>query len=141
MPATKERPTVTMTDLDTKSKQELVDIAEEAGLDGNGQLSSRPREEVLSRVLHFLADKEKLSAMGILETMPEGYGFMRQKALRPASGDVYVSQSQIRRFALKTGDMVTGQVRPPKESERYFGMVRVEKVNGLNPEDGRTSST
>ena len=61
MPATKERPTVTMTDLDTKSKQELVAIAEEAGLDGNGQLSSRPREEVLSRVLHFLADKEKLS--------------------------------------------------------------------------------
>ena len=138
MPATKERPTVTMTDLDTKSKEELVAIAEEAGLDGNGQLDSRPREEVLNRVLHFLADKEKLSAMGILETMPEGYGFMRQKALRPASGDVYVSQSQIRRFALKTGDMVTGQVRPPKESERYFGMVRVEKVNGLNPEDARS---
>ncbi len=138
MPATKERPTVTMADLDSKSKEELVSIADEAGLDANGQLASRPRDEVLSRVLHFLADKENLSAIGILETMPEGYGFMRQKALRPGSGDVYVSQSQIRRFALKTGDMVTGQVRPPKESERYFGMVRVEKVNGLNPEDARS---
>ena len=138
MSTTTERPVVTMADLDGKSKQELVAIAEEAGLDANGQLASRPREEVLNRVLQFIADQQGLSALGILETMSEGYGFLRQKALRPASGDVYVSQSQIRRFALKTGDMVSGQVRPPKDGERYFGMVRVEKVNGLNPEDARS---
>ncbi len=138
MPATKERPTVTMADLDGKSKEELVSIAEEAGLDSNGQLASRPKDEVLSKVLQFIADQQGLSALGILETMSEGYGFLRQKALRPASGDVYVSQSQIRRFALKTGDMVSGQVRPPKDGERYFGMVRVEKVNGLNPDDARS---
>ena len=138
MTTTKEPPMVTIADLDVKSKEELVSIAEEAGLDANGQLASRPRDEVLNKVLQFIADKQGLSALGILETMSEGYGFLRQKALRPASGDVYVSQSQIRRFALKTGDMVSGQVRPPKDGERYFGMVRVEKVNGLNPDDARS---
>ena len=138
MTTTKEPPMVTIADLDVKSKEELVSIAEQAGLDANGQLASRPRDEVLNKVLQFIADKQGLSALGILETMSEGYGFLRQKALRPASGDVYVSQSQIRRFALKTGDMVSGQVRPPKDGERYFGMVRVEKVNGLNPDDARS---
>ncbi len=138
MTTTKEPPMVTIADLDVKSKEELVSIAEAAGLDANGQLASRPRDEVLNKVLQFIADKQGLSALGILETMSEGYGFLRQKALRPASGDVYVSQSQIRRFALKTGDMVSGQVRPPKDGERYFGMVRVEKVNGLNPDDARS---
>ena len=70
--------------------------------------------------------------------MGEGYGFLRQNGLRPAAGDVYVSQSQIRRFALRTGDTVSGQVRPPKEGERYFGLVRVEEVNGVNPESARS---
>ena len=138
MTTTKEPPMVTIADLDAKSKEELVSIAEEAGLDANGQLASRPRDEVLNKVLQFVADQQGLSALGILETMSEGYGFLRQKALRPASGDVYVSQSQIRRFALKTGDMVSGHVRPPKDGERYFGMVRVEKVNGLNPDEARS---
>ena len=63
--------------------------------------------------------------------MDEGYGFLGQINYLPATGDVYISQSQIRRFGLRTGDTVTGQVRPPKEGERYFGLVRVEKVNGL----------
>ncbi len=138
MTTTKEPPMVTIADLDAKSKEELVSIAEAAGLDANGQLASRPRDEVLNKVLQFVADQQGLSALGILETMSEGYGFLRQKALRPASGDVYVSQSQIRRFALKTGDMVSGHVRPPKDGERYFGMVRVEKVNGLNPDEARS---
>ena len=138
MTTTKEPPVVTIADLDAKSKEELVSIAEAAGLDANGQLASRPRDEVLNKVLQFVADQQGLSALGILETMSEGYGFLRQKALRPASGDVYVSQSQIRRFALKTGDMVSGHVRPPKDGERYFGMVRVEKVNGLNPDEARS---
>ena len=121
MTTTKEPPMVTIADLDVKSKEELVSIAEQAGLDANGQLASRPRDEVLNKVLQFIADKQGLSALGILETMSEGYGFLRQKALRPASGDVYVSQSQIRRFALKTGDMVSGQVRP---SQRRRTLLR-----------------
>jgi transcription termination factor Rho len=63
--------------------------------------------------------------------MDEGYGFLRQISSPGGTGDVYISQSQIRRFGLKTGDTVTGQVRPPKEGERYFGLVRVEKINGM----------
>ena len=75
MTTTKEPPMVTIADLDAKSKEELVSIAEAAGLDANGQLASRPRDEVLNKVLQFVADQQGLSALGILETMSEGYGF------------------------------------------------------------------
>jgi transcription termination factor Rho len=71
---------------------------------------------------------------GILEIVDDGYGFLRGESLLPGSNDVYVSQSQIRRFGLRTGDYVTGQVRPPKDSEKYYGLLRVETVNGLDPE-------
>ena len=71
---------------------------------------------------------------GILEVMPDGYGFLRANGFSSGSGDIYISQSQIRRFDIRAGDEVEGQVRPPKETERYFGMLRVEKVNGLDPD-------
>jgi transcription termination factor Rho len=71
---------------------------------------------------------------GILEIVDDGYGFLRGESLLPGNNDVYVSQSQIRRFGLRTGDYVTGQVRPPKDSEKYYGLLRVETVNGLDPE-------
>jgi transcription termination factor Rho len=71
---------------------------------------------------------------GILEIVDDGYGFLRGESLLPGTNDVYVSQSQIRRFGLRTGDYVTGQVRPPKDSEKYYGLLRVENVNGLDPE-------
>jgi transcription termination factor Rho len=71
---------------------------------------------------------------GILEIVDDGYGFLRGESLLPGHNDVYVSQSQIRRFGLRTGDNVTGQVRPPKDSEKYYGLLRVENVNGLEPE-------
>jgi transcription termination factor Rho len=73
-------------------------------------------------------------AGGVLDVVDEGYGFLRQDRLLPAPSDVYVSQSQIRRFGLRTGDRVSGQVRPPKDSEKYFGLLRVETVNGQPPE-------
>ena len=69
--------------------------------------------------------------------MSDGYGFLRQNGRRPGSNDVYVSQSQVRRFGLRTGDFVVGQVRTPKDSERYYGLTRVEAVNGLDPELSR----
>ena len=75
---------------------------------------------------------------GILEIMDEGYGFLRQVATHRGSGDVYISQSQIRRFNLRNGDTVTGQVRPPKEGERYFGLVRVELINGMETDQGQS---
>ena len=78
-------------------------------------------------------------ASGILDTMNDGYGFLRQNGLlKQGQRDVYVSQSQIRRFSLRTGDLITGQVRPPKDSERYFGLIRVEAVNTMDPETARS---
>jgi len=72
---------------------------------------------------------------GVLETMPEGYGFLRQKGLLPGPNDIYISQSQIRKFNLRVGDSVRGQARPPKEGEKYYGLLRVEKINGVEPEE------
>ncbi len=84
------------------------------------------------------AERETAIATGgILETVDDGYGFLRGESLLPGHNDVYVSQSQIRRFGLRTGDYVRGQVRPPKESEKYYGLLRVEDVNGIDPETAK----
>ena len=74
---------------------------------------------------------------GILEIMADGYGFLRQETLLPSPTDVYISQSQIRRFGLRTGDLVTGQGRPPKSGEKYYSLLQVEAINDLNPETGQ----
>src|ERR671919_543221 len=121
-------------DLGYKSKDELLVLAHGFGMEDGAALTGLRREDLLSRVLQVAASQQCLVASGILEIMDEGYGFLRQISYNPAAGDVYISQSQIRRFGLKTGDTVTGQVRSPKEGERYFGLVRVEKVNGADPE-------
>src|SRR5919106_2297000 len=125
---------VDVTDLSVKSKDELIEVAHGFGMEDGAALTGLRREDLLSRVLQVAASQQCLVASGILEIMDEGYGFLRQISYNPAAGDVYISQSQIRRFGLKTGDTVTGQVRPPKEGERYFGLVRVEKVNDLDPD-------
>jgi transcription termination factor Rho len=78
-----------------------------------------------------------ISTGGILEIVDDGYGFLRGESLLPGNNDVYVSQSQIRRFGLRTGDYVRGQVRPPKDSEKYYGLLRVEDVNGVDPETAK----
>jgi transcription termination factor Rho len=89
-------------------------------------------------VLRAYAEKEgPIQAGGILSIVNDGYGFLRHDSASTGSGDVYVSQSQIKRFGLRTGDFVTGQVRPPKDSERYFGLVRVELVNEIEPDATR----
>lgn len=72
---------------------------------------------------------------GILEVMPEGYGFLRANGVAPSPNDVYISQSQIRRFDIRAGDFVEGEVRPPKDTERYYGMLKVTKINSLDPEE------
>ena len=126
--------TVDVAELSTKSKDQLLDMAESVGLSDGAGLANLRREDLLSRILQTASSQQALIASGILEIMDEGYGFLRQVAHPHTNGDVYISQSQIRRFGLKTGDTVTGQVRPPKEGERYFGLVRVERVNGFDPE-------
>ena len=125
---------IDVTLLGSKSKDELLEVAYDVGLGDGGSLNNLRREDILGRIFQSASARQHLVSSGILEIMDEGYGFLRQVNYHPGAGDVYISQSQIRRFGLKTGDTVTGQVRPPKEGERYFGLVRVETVNG-NPPD------
>ena len=119
-------------ELETRTREDLMDIAKELGVSGHSALK---KQDLIFRLLQAQTEREgNIFSGGVLEIIDDGYGFLRGENLLPALNDVYVSQSQIRRFALRTGDHVTGQVRPPKDSERYFGLLRVEAVNGLDPE-------
>jgi transcription termination factor Rho len=94
--------------------------------------------DLIMRLLRASAEAQGyIFGGGVLEVVQDGIGFLRSDHLLPGREDVYVSQSQIRRFGLRTGDMVVGQVRPPKESEKYFGLLKVETVNGLDPEEAK----
>ena len=124
------RVSLDVVELGSRSKEELIALAPSIGLADGNSLGNLHREDILGRLYQVASAQQSLTATGILETMDEGYGFLRQIASH-RSGDVYISQSQIRRFGLRTGDTVTGQVRPPKEGERYFGLVRVERINGF----------
>jgi transcription termination factor Rho len=96
------------------------------------------KEDLILRIMQTDAERRGLELRGgILEIMSEGMGFLRADHYLPGPNDIYVSQSQIRRFGLRTGDMVIGQIRPPKESEKYFGLLRVESINGLDPEEAK----
>ena len=132
---TATRKTLDVVELGGKSKEELLSLAPSVGLGDAGALDKLHREDILGRLFQVASAQQSLISTGILEIMDEGYGFLRQISSYRASGDVYISQSQIRRFGLRTGDTVTGQVRPPKEGERYFGLVRVEKINGFDASD------
>jgi transcription termination factor Rho len=119
-------------ELEGKTKEELLEIARELGISG---LSPLRKQEVVFRLLQAQAERQGYTlGKGVLEVMGEGYGFLRQDSLMPSLNDVYISQSQIRRFSLRTGDLVAGQVRPPRNGERYQSVLRVEAVNGLNPD-------
>ena len=120
-----------VSEMGAKSKEELLELASDVGLNDTTDLANLHKEDLLSRLFQAVSAQQALVSTGILEIMDEGYGFLRQIATYRASGDVYISQSQIRRFNLRNGDTVTGQVRPPKEGERYFGLVRVELINGM----------
>jgi len=125
-----------LAELDGKDKQELLTLANELGLE-NG-LSALPKAEIVFRMMQSYAEQQGyILASGILDLINDGYGFLRQPNLKPSANDVYISQSQIRRFALRTGDLVMGQVRPPKDSEKYYGLVRVEGVNGMDADVAR----
>src|SRR5690349_2251021 len=125
-----------LSDLENKSLGDLQDLAKELGV-GNGSSITR-KDELVGRILQVRTDRNgPIIAKGILEILPDGWGFLRRSNFSPHAEDIYVSQTQIKRFGLKTGDEVAGQVRPPKESEKYFGLLRVEAVNGVDPEVAR----
>src|SRR5258707_5149525 len=125
-----------LSDLENKSLNDINEMANQLGVGSNG--TSLRKDELISRILTVQSDRNGLIyAKGILEILPDGWGFLRRSNFSPNSEDIYVSQTQIKRFALKTGDEVTGQVRPPKESEKYYGLLRVEAVNGVDPDVAR----
>jgi len=122
-----------LADLENKTLVELYQIAKELNLVGFYKL--RKKELVFEIMKTLTHSNELLSASGILEVLPDGYGFLRPFAYVPSQDDIYVSPSQIRKFDLKTGDKVAGQVRPPKDNERFFALLKVESVNGFPPEE------
>jgi transcription termination factor Rho len=121
-------------ELKSKKIDELIELATELNINGLGNLR---KQEIIFRILEAQA---KLNGIifneGVLQVLPEGYGFLRSPAYNylPGPDDIYVSPSQIKKFDLRTGDTVSGQVRSPKESERYFALLKVEAVNSEPPE-------
>ena len=111
---------------------DLQGVAREMGLTG---ITGLRKQELIENILNRKVEDEGLFIRnGILDILPEGYGFLRTRGYLPSEDDIYVSLSQIRRFHLKRGDEIMGQVRPPKDSEKYNALLRIEKVNGDNPE-------
>ena len=126
-----------LTEMKRKSIKDLTSLATEYNIEA---ASSLRKQELIFALLNARADqKGEIWADGVLETLPDGFGFLRAPDYNylPGPDDIYVSPSQIRRFSLRTGDTITGQIRPPKDSERYFALLKVEKINHESPEAQR----
>ncbi|NDJ78405.1 MAG: transcription termination factor Rho [Chloroflexi bacterium] len=122
-------------ELEIQTLETLRDLARDADIAGFSRLK---KQDLILRLLRDKAEKQGLQLRGgVLEVIDDGIGFLRSDHYLPGPDDIYVSQTQIRRFGLRTGDMVIGQVRAPKDSEKYFGLLRVEAVNGLDPEQAK----
>ncbi len=135
MPELGNGPDIAIGDMKAMSMQELVDLAEELGLREYGGLK---RQDLTFRLLQASIEKAGSAyGEGTLEILPDGFGFLRSPdySYLPGPDDIYVSPSQIRKFGLRTGDSVTGHVRPPKPGERYFALLKVESVNHESPEE------
>jgi transcription termination factor Rho len=117
--------------------QELSKIAKELNIEG---VSVLKKTDLIFKILQAQAEKEGfMFGEGVLEVLPEGFGFLRSPNYNylPCPDDIYISPSQIRKFDLRTGDIVSGQIRPPKEGEKYFALLKVEAVNFENPEEAK----
>lgn len=124
-----------ITDLKGKSILELTKLAKDLNVNG---ISGLKKQDLIFKILQAKTEKEGLIfGVGVLEILPDGFGFLRSPDYNylPGPDDIYVSPSQIRRFNLRTGDTVSGQIRPPKEGERYFALLKVEAVNFGNPDE------
>ena len=128
---------MTISELKHNNITELTTVARELNIPG---VSGLRKQELIFKILQAQAEKEGLIfGEGVLETLPEGFGFLRSLDYNylPGPDDIYVSSTQIRRFDLRTGDTVSGQVRPPKDNEKYFALVKVEAVNFESPEESK----
>ncbi|KPU82793.1 transcription termination factor Rho [SAR11 cluster bacterium PRT-SC02] len=124
-------------DLKQKTPADLISEAEKLGIENPSTLR---KQEILFAILKKLAEKnEQISASGVLEVLQDGFGFLRaiESNYLPGPDDIYVSPSQIRRFGLRTGDSVEGEIRAPKDAERYFALLKVNKINFDEPEKVR----
>src|SRR3972149_10549402 len=127
-----------LTELKQQPASELITLSESLGLDG---LARSRKQDVIFEILKAQAKKgEDIYGDGVLEILQDGFGFLRSADSSYLAGpdDIYVSPSQIRRFALRTGDMVSGKIRPPKDSERYFALLKVQDINYEPPEAAKS---
>jgi transcription termination factor Rho len=123
-------------ELEAKTREELIDIATEFGVE---EASSLRKPDLIFKLLQTQTEaRGNVFSGGFLEVSDDGnYGFLRGESMLPGPHDIYVSQSQLRRFALRAGDYITGQVRHPKDNEKYYGLLKVEVVNGMDPETAK----
>ena len=127
-----------LSDLKTKSMQELMKLAKEFDIENP---SGMRKQELIFAILQSCASQNgSVSGEGVLEILPDGFGFLRSPmySFMPGPDDIYVSPSQIRKFGLRTGDVVSGQIRPPKEGERYFALLRVNEVGYGDPSESKS---
>ncbi len=123
--------------MDTKKLQsmnlhELHRLAKEHEIKGQSTMRKQELIDALTKL--FSEDGEQHTASGMLEIMPDGFGFLRRKQYHFSEDDIYISASQIRRFNMRTGDIITGRIRPPKDNERYYALLQVEEINSEDPE-------
>lgn len=126
-----------LTELKQKPVAELLELAEQMGLDNMAR--SRKQDIIFSLLKRHSRGGEEISGDGVLEILQDGFGFLRSADSSYLAGpdDIYVSPSQIRRFNLRTGDTIMGKIRPPKEGERYFALLKVDEINFDRPENAR----
>ncbi len=123
---------INIADMQAKTLTELRDLARDWDVSGYSRLN---KDDLIIRLLQAKTEQEGLIfGGGVLDIIDENKGYLRPEKYKPGPNDIYVSQSQIRRFGLRTGDLVIGQIRPPKENERYYSLLRVEAVNSDDPE-------
>lgn len=138
MPANKKHTTMNLSELKEKPIVELQKLADEMGLEG---ISRSRKQDIIFAILKAHAKNgESIYGVGVLEILQDGFGFLRSADCSYLAGpdDIYVSPSQIRRFALRTGDMLAGKIRPPKDSERYFALLKVEEINYESPDAAKS---
>ena len=133
--AARERNDLAANELRAMSVSQLRTVGQDLDLDALGE---ERKEDLVDRILARQTERAgHLYATGILDIVDEGYGFVRRHGLLPSPDDIYVSSSQVRRYGLRVGDRVSGAVRPPREAEKYAGLLRVDAVNGVDPETAR----
>jgi len=127
-----------LTELKQKSINELIVLAESVGIENLARM--RKQDIIFSLLKRHAKSGEEISGDGVLEILPDGFGFLREVGASYLAGadDIYISPSQIRRFNLRTGDTVAGKIRPPKEGERYFALLKVDTINFEDPENTKT---